>query len=59
MCYKSNKEFSTDEVTLRVKARPQFFDEQHFVNEAVKFPMAFLENAKLALIEKIFVTVRF
>ena len=59
MCYKSNKEFSTDEVTLSVKARPQFFDEQHFVNEPVKFPMAFLENAKLALIEKIFVTVRF
>ena len=24
---KSNKEFSTDGVTLSVKARPQFFDE--------------------------------
>ena len=37
-----------------VKARPQFFDEKYFVNEAVKFPVAFLENEKLALIEKIF-----
>ena len=40
------------------KARPQFFAEKHFVNEAVKFPMALLENTKLALIDKIFVTVR-
>ena len=40
------------------KARPQFFDEKHFVNEAVKFPVALLENTKLALIDKIFVTVR-
>ena len=58
ICYKLNKEFSTDGVTLSVKARPQFFDEQHFVNEAVKFPVALLENTKLALIDKIFVTVR-
>ena len=27
ICYKLNKEFSTDRVTLSVKARPQFFDE--------------------------------
>ena len=58
MCYKSNKEFSTNGVTLSVKARPQFFDEWHFVNEEVKFPVAFLENAKSALIETILVTVR-
>ena len=38
---------------------PKLFDEKHFVNEAVQFPVAFLENAKLVLIEKIFVTVRF
>ena len=36
---------------------PKLFDEWHFVNEAVRFPVAFLENAKLVLIEKIFVTV--
>ena len=57
ICYKLNKEFSTDGVTLSVKARPQFFDEKHFINEAVKFPVALLENTKLALIDKIFVTV--
>ena len=49
--------FSTDLrgicLVLRL-GRPQFFDEKHFVNEAVKYPVAFLENAKLALIEKIF-----
>ena len=27
ICYKLNEEFGTDEVTLSVKARPQFFDE--------------------------------
>ena len=55
----STELYSALYVTLSVKARPQFFDEKHFVNEVVKFPVAFLENAKLALIQKIFVTVRF
>ena len=53
-----NKEISTAGVTLGVKTRPQFFDDQqHFINEAVKFSMALLENAKLTLIKKIFVTI--
>ena len=47
---KLNKEINTDGVTLR----PKFFDEQHFVNEAVKFPVALLENAKVTIIQKIF-----
>ena len=47
--------FSTLSVT---EARPLFFDIQYFVNEAVKFPVAFLENAELVLINKIFVSVR-
>ena len=47
--------FSTLSVT---EARPLFFDIQHFVNQAVKFPVAFLENAELVLINKIFVSVR-
>ena len=42
-----------------IKVRPQFFDEQHFVNEAVKFPTALLENTKFVLIKKIFVTMHF
>ena len=53
-----NNAFSTDGVTLSVKARSEFFDEWHFVNEAVKFPVASLENMKLVLI-KVFVTVQF
>ena len=57
ICYKLNKEFSTDGVTLIVKSRPQFFEER-FVNEAVKFPVALLENAKLTIIHDFFVTVR-
>ena len=57
--YKLNKEFSTDGVTLSVKARLQFLDEKHLVNEAVRFPVALLENTKLAFIKKIFVTVCF
>ena len=36
ICYKLNEEFSTDVVTLSVKAKLQFFDEWHFVNEVVK-----------------------
>ena len=35
ICYKLNKEFSTDDVILSVKARPQFFDEKRLVKEAV------------------------
>ena len=35
---------------LSVKARPQLLNEKHFVNKAVKFPVALLENTKLALI---------
>ena len=58
ICYKLNKEFSTDGVTLIVKSRPQFFEEQRFVNEAVKFPVALLENAKVTIIHDFFVTVR-
>ena len=54
-----NKEFSTDGFTLSVEARLQFLGEYHLVNEAVKFPVVLLENTKLALIKKIFVTVRF
>ena len=53
--YKLNKEFSTDGFTLSVKARPQFFDRK----QAVKFPVALLENTKLALIEEISVTLGF
>ena len=56
--YKLKKEFSTDGVTLSVKARLHFLDEKHLVNEAVEFPVALLENTKLTLIKKIFVTVR-
>ena len=37
ICYKLNKEFSTDGVTLSVEAKPQFFDEWHFVNEVHSF----------------------
>ena len=48
----------TNGITLSVKARPQFFDKQHVVNEAVKFPVAFLEKAELVLINKIFACVR-
>lgn len=47
---KLNKEINTDGVTLR----PKFFDKYHFVNEAVKFPVTLLENAKLTIIQKIF-----
>ena len=59
ICCKLNKEFRTDGVTLIIVTMPQFFDEQHFVNEAVEFPVALLENTKLVLIQKIFVTVQF
>ena len=40
-------------------ARYQFVDEQHFVKEAVKIPVALLENMKLVSIKKIFATVYF
>ena len=44
----------------RYKASPQFsLMNSDFVNEAVKFPLALLENAKLTLAKKIFVTMRF
>ena len=57
-----NKEFSTDWVTdwvtLSVKSRPQF-SLMNTIYEAVKFPVALIENAKLTLTKKMYVTVRF
>ena len=53
-----NKEFSTDWVTLSVKPRPQF-SLMNRIYEAVKFAVALIENAKLTLTKKMYVTVRF
>ena len=67
MVNKTHKLYSLDKLTafnafnhvIRNKnpLRFQFLEEQHFVNEAVKFPVALLENAKLTIIHEIFVTM--
>ena len=57
-----NKELSTDWVTdwvtLSVKSGP-LFSLKNRIYEAVKFPVALIDNAKLTLTKKMYVTVRF
>ena len=67
--FKLNKEFRTDGVSLRVQAWIPFLQKlirsfwflyaKHFIDEAIKFPLALLENSKLAFVEEAFVPVGF
>jgi len=56
---KLKKEFHTDGVSLRVQAWIPFLYAKHLIDKAIKFPLALLENSKLAFVEEVYVPMGF